>query len=98
MTILEKADKGGPMKSLLRFWRWLTLADIPVQYPQEPAEESTGGCDFCDDAAVCSVTVNTHNWRTCVAHMNKPLELFLASERSPELMVKRPYGNEGEGR
>lgn len=37
-------------------WRWLTLADVPVQQPETKAEDE---CDHCPEPAVHRVT-----WRS----------------------------------
>jgi hypothetical protein len=67
------------VNALMRFWRWLTLADTPVHRPWPPVNE----CDFCAEPVTCHVNVNERTWQTCVAHMNEPLEGVLRDRAVP---------------
>lgn len=60
-----------------RLWRWLTLADVPMvsAWRLHPQDE----CFFCPDVATCQVTVGNQTWRTCLKHMNTPLETLRGS-------------------
>jgi hypothetical protein len=53
---------------LTRLWRWITLADAPVNR----VIPATSGCQVCGQPATCYVSITMNEWTTqgytCLEH------------------------------